>query len=142
MINVTLFSFINIKNYNWKTTYCSTCKPFIIFICSERVGFEHDILGKFGAQQRSHNMTLKQPMEAFHTYSIIWLQYWMHFKFQPSHICIIKVWPSINSIWVYVISNGKCVDWAKQIQLTFLKGHGWHFYHWFLFGDNHLCVKA
>jgi len=81
MINVILFSFTNIKNYNWGTTYCSTCKPiininkFIIFICFERVGFEHNILSKFGAQQRSHNTTLKQPMEAFHTYSIIWLQY-------------------------------------------------------------------
>jgi hypothetical protein len=65
----------------------------------------------------------------------------MHFKFQPRHIHIIKVWPSINSILVYVISNGKCVDWVEQIQLTILKGHGWHFYHGFFFGDNHLCVK-
>jgi hypothetical protein len=81
MINVILFSFINVKNYNLVTICCSTCKPiinikeFIIFICFERVGFEHDILRKFGEKQNSHNTTLKQPMEAFHTYSIIWLQY-------------------------------------------------------------------
>jgi len=39
-----------------------------------------------------------------------------------------------------MISNCKCVDCVEQIQLTILKGHGSHFYHWFFFGDIHLCA--